>query len=381
MAEKTEIKAGLTEIADTIRFKQCKFKDWTDEEREKARDSTEKLLKASDFASEIMKIDRLQNMHYYTKSFDNEDAGQAAADVIKTYWTARDSVQSVDSETEYDGKKNLFFYYNTTPFNSGHCVYIQVDGKNKYLIDCSTLVGFALRGIEFKYSPYGQAEAQLEKSKRQVQDEYIKNYKSVNFGTWSGYKTDMVFYIGGKDDTTEEYNTITKKQSTDLFHTWEIDSDKGKSIEDIYDSQEDNKKSWRFSNLDRQPKEGLFKKTKFYGDDFTTIRGAADQGEFFYKYGYVLYDKVVDNALTETKANNLTKKLKPGDLVFWSEGGASEKQQTRFRGISHVAMMINSEEYIEASKGKGIVRKETFIKNYKSVVLICRPNYNRNNNK
>ena len=126
---------------------------------------------------------------------------------------------------------------------------------------------------------------------------------------------------------------------------------------------------WVHKWLDKQP-EGIFSNLGIPG--YSSIRNAADLGEYFYKYGYVIFDARIDGEPTADLRDN----LQPGDILFWSKPGASDAQKKRFRSISHVAIMSeNKSHYIEVTTGTSVVLYEKFEENYENISLICRPKY------
>lgn len=130
---------------------------------------------------------------------------------------------------------------------------------------------------------------------------------------------------------------------------------------------------WAHILLDKQF-EGIYNDIGIEG--YSSIRTAADLGEYFYKYGYVIFDEKVEGAFTESKANNLisSSQLRPGDIIFWSKTDAN--QIKRFRSISHVAIVSeNPHFYIEVTTGSIVVQYESVVDYYNEVSLICRPKY------
>lgn len=128
------------------------------------------------------------------------------------------------------------------------------------------------------------------------------------------------------------------------------------------------KDGWEFTCLDKQPLG--YSNIGIAG--YRTIRTAADLGEFFYKYGYVIFDSKRDGDPT-AELKNL---LKPGDLIFWSSPNALDNQKKRFRGISHIAIASeNPTAYFEVTGTSLVVQYEGLGSNYENVSLICRPDY------
>lgn len=125
----------------------------------------------------------------------------------------------------------------------------------------------------------------------------------------------------------------------------------------------------------------------------SSIRTAADLGEFFYRTGKVLYEKKFEGDLdTDAKAKALIEKLAPGDLIFWSTY-PDDTDRKRFRFITHVAMVAPEKNYFIEATGKvtSVVRRQHFIDDsnthtdyngnsetcprYKHMVLAIRPRY------
>lgn len=126
---------------------------------------------------------------------------------------------------------------------------------------------------------------------------------------------------------------------------------------------------WVHKWLDKQP-EGIYSNLGISG--YSSIRNAADLGEYFYKYGYVIFDARVDGSPTAS----LKDKLRPGDLLFWSKPSATDTQKKRFRSISHVAIVSeNYSHYFEVTTGNSVVLYQKFEEKYENISLICRPKY------
>lgn len=138
---------------------------------------------------------------------------------------------------------------------------------------------------------------------------------------------------------------------------------------------------WEFTILDKQP-EGFFNNLGISG--YSSVKSAADIGEYFYKYGYVIFDSKVDGEMTAAKAVEMQSKLEPGDLLFWAKPTASDAQKSRFRSISHVAIVAeNTTHFLEVTTGSSVVLYSTFDSKdddgtddkFNYISLICRPDY------
>jgi cell wall-associated NlpC family hydrolase len=103
---------------------------------------------------------------------------------------------------------------------------------------------------------------------------------------------------------------------------------------------------WEFKELDYQPKNNVFNDIGI--PNYSTIRYAADYARYFYKYGYVLYDQKIDGIITDISKINY---LQPGDLVFW-DTSESENADSRFKSISHIALVAENTNYYYQVTGK-----------------------------
>jgi hypothetical protein len=76
---------------------------------------------------------------------------------------------------------------------------------------------------------------------------------------------------------------------------------------------------WEFIHLDKQDKYHRDGKSIMFTDigieGHSSIRTAAHLGEYFYKNGYVIYDRYRDGELYNL-TDLETLKLQPGDLIF-----------------------------------------------------------------
>lgn len=143
---------------------------------------------------------------------------------------------------------------------------------------------------------------------------------------------------------------------------------------------------WEFPVIDKQP-ETEYRKTGF--DGFSSLRGARHQAEFFYKYGYVVYDRERDGLPTEA----LQDLVKPGDLLFWSyvdEDGNYDQEKVskatnNFRAIHHVGMVTERTNYYFHVTGDtdNVSNEETVsfspLQNnvFYQLSMICRPDYRK----
>ena len=109
---------------------------------------------------------------------------------------------------------------------------------------------------------------------------------------------------------------------------------------------------------------------------YRSIRNAAQLGEYFYSKGCTLYEYEPNNS-----PSTIPNGLKAGDLIFWSKPQATASQKSRFKAISHVAILApNLTHYYQvtgsdSSKGDTVFYSD-FSTDLEYVTLIVRPNYN-----
>lgn len=271
---------------------------------------------ANDFATKIMSIDRLRPMTLYPNELDNGYYGNQAAIIASTYHFARNT----GTETFiYNSSSGIFGGTNPRVRDTASSLTDSSDASTEGYarIDCSTYISLVLRGINYDNSPYAQHPY---------------------------------------DSSTEANNRWTPASE----------------LEDMYGNN-----GWEFRLIDRQP-EGVFNNIGL--DGCSTLRLAADFGEFFYKCGKVLYDSSVDDALTEDSAATLAKDLRPGDIILWAKDTANDLQKIRFRNISHIGMIAErTDRYFHVTSGSGgVVLYGTFTSAYSDIALICRPDYRPN---
>ena len=291
---------------------------------------------ANDFVSEINKLD--PEINTYSFYVDEGYGGRRAVECAKSYYHARIF------------GKDKFTYSVTNAFSKPN-----KDGGIRTVrdndcaqIDCSTFISLCLRGIHYENSPYAKLN----------------------------------------EDTQEIEKRDSWKPAEELFSMYatypELDSE------------------WIFRTLDKQEKyhrDGVTVKFTDLGiDNFSSIRTAAHIGEYFYKNGYVVYDRIKDGEIED--ANELLNffELKPGDLIFWSnEESTSTESLGRFRSITHVAMVSeepNAYYHVTGTKGRydqAVVKFNFFDNNnpdadaeshldddshtFEMLTLICRPDY------
>lgn len=134
---------------------------------------------------------------------------------------------------------------------------------------------------------------------------------------------------------------------------------------------------WEFRELDYQ-KGGLFNDIGITG--YSTIRSAADIGQYFYKHGVVLYNARTQGAISDVSELG----LKPGDLVFW-DTNETEAVDQRFMSLSHVAIVAeDTSDYYHVTGSQELVGQTVI--NYvafgdddshpiSALVLAVRPDY------
>ena len=98
---------------------------------------------------------------------------------------------------------------------------------------------------------------------------------------------------------------------------------------------------WEFREIDAQP-EGVFNDIGISGR--SSVRLAAALGQYFHRYGYVLFDSVVDGKLASNNESHKDLRLQPGDLVFW-DTKEDAQVDSRFKSISHVAIVSERPDY------------------------------------
>lgn len=131
---------------------------------------------------------------------------------------------------------------------------------------------------------------------------------------------------------------------------------------------------WANKFLDRQTDKGL----KDIGvKGYRSIRNAGQLAEYFFGQGLTLYE--YDHGSSPT---TVPEGLKPGDLIFWSKEGANDNQKSRFKAISHVAVVgrDTSRYYQVTGYADERVTETIFYSliadHLDEITLIVRPNYN-----
>ena len=110
-------------------------------------------------------------------------------------------------------------------------------------------------------------------------------------------------------------------------------------------------------------------------DGYRSVRTAAQIAEYYYGgRGSILYEY-------ETSPTEVPSGLLPGDLVFWSKESASDAQKSRFKAISHVALVSKDGVHYYHATGSETIKGTTI--QYSSlethleeISLILRPDYN-----
>lgn len=131
---------------------------------------------------------------------------------------------------------------------------------------------------------------------------------------------------------------------------------------------------WANKYLDRQTHPAL----KDIGvKGYKSIRNAGQQAEYYFGQGVTLYEYEKGNPPT-----SIPEGLQAGDLIFWSKETASDFQKTRFKAISHVALVgrDTTKYYQVTGYADERVTETIFYSNIADhldeISLIVRPNYN-----
>lgn len=109
---------------------------------------------------------------------------------------------------------------------------------------------------------------------------------------------------------------------------------------------------------------------------YRSIRNAAQMGEYYYSQGATLYEFNPKELITE-----VPKGLKAGDLIFWSKEIGSDRQKSRFKAITHVAVVArDTTRYYQVTGSDDKVGDTVFYSyiadHLEEISLIVRPNYN-----
>jgi len=294
--------------------------------------------------------------------FDNYDA-DAKEREANNFEDADSQDTEDDDETDYDASitdQSAYAGYDpaatvATASNPvyrlyGYATKPYLKYKKKYIapiIDCSTFIGLALRGIDYDHSPW-------------------KLYGAPEIG---------------------DYTWTPRVDLPNLVRLCN--------------------KPWAQTQLDYQPA-GAFTDIGISGH--SSVRLAAELGEFYYAAGKVLYDRVI-NSLAQRRTNVPTEEeiwpmLRPGDLLFFAgrkvvnsdydeyetESEVNAEGQTvyytmsiheRWRSISHVAMVAtNPTKLIEVTNGRyslpnAVYMRDIALHNKKlnGLTLVIRPDY------
>jgi hypothetical protein len=296
---------------------------------------------ANDFESKILSMDVSKQTTLYPDGLDNGYCGVLAARAAASYHFARVSGLDVFDYVQYS---NNVLNTRTNPENANYGTARVRDSQGRGLLDCSSFVGLALRGVSYFNSPF----------------------------------TNDTYY----DEETKERHW----HPGDYYATPTLENRYGQlpGLKSMYGNT-----GWEFKIFDQQP-DGEFRYLGF--ENYSSLRGAGHIAEFFYKYGHVIYNREKDGTLADEKntlndfGNSILNKLQPGDIIFMSNYDIDFlRGGRRFRAISHIAIVAE-----DASRYFHVVGSDENIKNEKTVLydnfsnrshqisLICRPDYLHN---
>lgn len=283
-----------------------------------------KSLIPDKFPTRVEVLGRVEHMTQYASVPTHPNNRQSVVDCIASYWNAKN-----------DGVDTFVYSTSPSPLSVSSGVYRVRNADNECLIDCSTLVGLALRGIDYEHSPYAA-------------------HSGAN-ATWTP-----------SSEIGSMYATASGSSG------------------------------WAMRALDAQ-EASTFSSLGISGK--SSIRNAADLAGYLHKFGYTVYDANRDGEMTASKwasfagagssVSDNTDNLQKGDVVFWAKSTASDIQKARYRSISHVAIYSGvgtssgqlRHYYYHATTSDGTVLRSYFEgttstgHHYDEIALIIRPNY------
>lgn len=116
---------------------------------------------------------------------------------------------------------------------------------------------------------------------------------------------------------------------------------------------------------------------------YKSIRTAAEQAEYLYQMGVIVYEYELGNSPTTIPSD-----IRGGDFVFWAKDNATDRQKSRFKSISHVGIISHdrkhvyqvtgySDERIYGTNGNelSVMYCSNLSEKLDEIVLIARPDY------
>lgn len=127
--------------------------------------------------------------------------------------------------------------------------------------------------------------------------------------------------------------------------------------------------------LDKQLDSAFFN-LGFADQGLYSIRNSAQLAEYYYTKGYTVYE--FDESPTSVPTG-----LKGGELIFWSKATATDGQKSRFKAISHVAIVDRTgAAYFQVTGSESTKGQTVFYSQIKDhleyISLIVKPNYGAN---
>jgi hypothetical protein len=390
-------------------------------------DSEEYLggIAGSNFPAAIESINKLQKMNSYSPDDDVEDMsnyyGYRAAAAAASYYFA---VKSGTDKFEYSSQ-NMF-----SENDDGSAMRMVRSTDGYALLDCSAFIGLCLRNIPYENSCFVHTDSYEWPIISCGQYHGSDGIENLNKTLWEYLKTnDLAItesniqnFINNKLKSREELSDLIEpiqeafdfnKNSSNLiggipapkatflnadlsssfslssFHPLSAVRQSRTGTSDNWSLNYGND-GWEFKALDYQP-EGAYSNIGYSGR--SSLRFAADYAEYFYRNGYIIFDASSGYIGSDDEAKAVIEELRPGDLIFWAKGSASETQKRRFKGISHIAMVSENTEYYyhctgakdyryNGGNGHSVIYRSNLINNsedkhYYEIELIIRPDYRK----
>lgn len=324
LVDSVKLDATLADIADAIKLKTI-WNNSTKDDFEAGKYQGDFKIPFENLANEIRFIDRLRPMTMYPDGLDNGYIGSMVVKIAASYYLARKLSEDLG---QVQGAEDFDYSSDENPFNTvqnpDSANYMKACARDKLgraLLDCSSYVGFVLRGIPYEKSPFPKAEHQP------VEGEYVR---------WKPC-----------DELPAMYGNT----------------------------------GWEYTILDKQP-EGEYRNFGF--DGYSTVRTAGELAEFFMKYGYVVYDQKRDGERPADLVDRLQPGDLLFFSHDGEEADEYNKTSNRFRAIHHIGIVAEREErYYHVTGNNNNNKTEddevcvayNYVADSNGLSLVCRPNY------
>lgn len=163
LVDSEKLDATFSDIANAIKLKTI-WNNSTRDQFDNGKYIGAERYTDSEMADKIRAIDKFRPMTIYPNGLDNGYVGNMVVRVAASYFLARkryDDRYKIDASGDVSGAEDFDYNSDTNPFNAvqsttneNYMKAVVRDKLGRGVLDCSSFVGFVLRGIPYENSPF-----------------------------------------------------------------------------------------------------------------------------------------------------------------------------------------------------------------------------------